>query len=164
MGGGERAPHIPKSTRRSARRNTAKCPELMDTKQLHAATRTDSISAKANCHRRANEGLQRLYPEPVETCQCTSHSILILCLASRNGLFPSGDQDAELPLFPVRATCPDNPIPSRYLLSRTNHEAPHYVTLSSFRTLYSDTLSLCSPLNETEDFPCVKVKGFELSS
>ena len=33
--------------------------QLMDAKQLRAATRTDSISANANCHRRANEGLQR---------------------------------------------------------------------------------------------------------
>lgn len=43
---------------------------------------TDSISGNATYHRRAYDGLQRLYHEPVEASQCTSHSILILCLAT----------------------------------------------------------------------------------
>ena len=57
--GGARAPHIFQSTRRTVRRNTAKCPELMDAKPLNAATRTDSVSVNVNGHRRAYGDLQR---------------------------------------------------------------------------------------------------------
>jgi len=94
----------------------------------------------------------------------TFHFNIMLSFLKWSLPFRVSDQDTELPLFLVRATCPDNPISIRYLLSGTNHEAaPHYVILSSLRTLYSDTLSLCSPLNQTEDFHCVKVKGVALS-
>jgi hypothetical protein len=135
----------------------------MDAKQIHAAIRTDSISANANSHRRAYEGLQRFYPEPVEASPCISHPILILCLASRNVSFLPGF-GSKRRAAPLPRTCPDNLITIRYLVSGTNHETSHYVILSSPSTLYSDTLSLCSPLNENEDFPRIKVKGFALPS
>lgn len=158
MGGGARAPHILQNTRRLACRNSA-VPRINGRYSI----RTDSISGKANSHRRSYEGMQRFYPEPVEASPCISHSILILCLASRNVSFLPGF-GSKRRAAPLPRTCPDSLIPIRYLVSGTNHEASHYVILSSLSTLYSDTLSLCSPLNETEDFPRIEVKGFALSS
>jgi len=71
----------------------------------------------------------------------TFHFNIMLSYLKWSRPFRVSDQDTELPLFLVRV------ISIRYLLSGTNHEAPHYVILPSLKTPYSDTLSLCSPLN-----------------